>query len=479
MPAEKTTECIAKAIREIKTGRWLPGSTVPSVRSLAGHWHVSRDTVQKVFKTLVRDGYIVREAGAKQFRIPGTGATDMADPESPRHTEIANDLRKRIMQHRPERTERHFSVHTVQQEYRCSYYTARKATMQLCREGFFTRDGRRLIAATKTRVKNAHVHCVTVQSALTAPFYSKVIQQVERSLVEGQWERLQFVFNNSQLPRKHETAGLIILHSRGSVHERIPADMPVVRIQSSSQKTVPARNPKQFHVRTDEHYAGKDTARHLYLLGHRKIAFLSHMPLSTDWVGARLAGLREIYKRIDNTGETCISVYAPQTATKNAGPHGFRTAAMQVITKAVGIESWRELIPADVVRRMYITPITKMAMLVNHAASAQHLFEEALENTDITAWVCANDDLAVAAWQFLRKHTDSGDGDLSTLGFDNSPPAQIHGIASYDFYPDMLGHMAVQCLRTPQRMLRAYGSEISVRGAVIPRASLSRARTNP
>jgi DNA-binding LacI/PurR family transcriptional regulator len=150
-----------------------------------------------------------------------------------------------------------------------------------------------------------------------------------------------------------------------------------------------------------------------------------------------------------------------------------RTSARTIIAKATGIENWKEMIPEEAVRRMYINPITEMTVLVNNAHCAQDFFKQALAREDITAWVCANDDLAIAAWQFLRKH----DRCISLLGFDNSPLAQIRGIASYDFYPDMLGHMAVQCLREPRRMLRAWGAEIPVRGALIERASLSRAKS--
>ncbi|MBD3421933.1 MAG: hypothetical protein GF398_17620 [Chitinivibrionales bacterium] len=78
-----------------------------------------------------------------------------------------------------------------------------------------------------------------------------------------------------------------------------------------------------------------------------------------------------------------------------------------------------------------------------YAEQIRALFQRALKNKSITAWVCANDDVAEFAQVFLREQSRSVRKRISLLGFDNTYRAMHLGISSYSFRVDALAHMAL------------------------------------
>lgn len=61
------------------------------------------------------------------------------------------------------------------------------------------------------------------------------------------------------------------------------------------------------------------------------------------------------------------------------------------------------------------------------------LFEQALADPSITAWVGGNDTIALAALRFLRARSVDVPGKISVVGFDNHHESFAQGLSSFDF----------------------------------------------
>jgi DNA-binding LacI/PurR family transcriptional regulator len=100
------------------------------------------------------------------------------------------------------------------------------------------------------------------------------------------------------------------------------------------------------------------------------------------------------------------------------------------------------------------------------------MFEAALQDSSITAWVAVNDVTASMALDFLRLRGLSVPADLSLISFDDSPRALAANITSYNFNvyaigTAMLGFVLGQ---------RPYADKAGVQGYIVDRRSTGPAR---
>jgi DNA-binding LacI/PurR family transcriptional regulator len=106
------------------------------------------------------------------------------------------------------------------------------------------------------------------------------------------------------------------------------------------------------------------------------------------------------------------------------------------------------------------------------------LFVRALEHRDATAWICANDDLALTALSFLHEKRIGVPRQLSVVGFDNSPlEALEHRLTTFDFNAMGFIHGMLNFILRPPRPRGPYRhSAIEVEGVIMERATAGPAR---
>lgn len=97
------------------------------------------------------------------------------------------------------------------------------------------------------------------------------------------------------------------------------------------------------------------------------------------------------------------------------------------------------------------------------------LFEKALRTPGLTAWVCANDDVARIAWNWLDDRGVAVGRDLALVGFDNTMAAQTAGLTSMSFLEDDLASGMVSYLLDPGHW-RSNGV-VSLVGSLVVRGS--------
>jgi DNA-binding LacI/PurR family transcriptional regulator len=106
------------------------------------------------------------------------------------------------------------------------------------------------------------------------------------------------------------------------------------------------------------------------------------------------------------------------------------------------------------------------------------LFEQALGIPDVTAWVCANDGIAIHALRFLRLRKVPVPEQLSVVGFDNTGDASYNNLTSYEFDVSAIAlKMLDHILRPESALFPAPQRVVNSEGMVIPRGSTARART--
>ncbi len=96
----------------------------------------------------------------------------------------------------------------------------------------------------------------------------------------------------------------------------------------------------------------------------------------------------------------------------------------------------------------------------------------ALRRRDITAWVCANDAVAIDALDFLRERSVSVPGTISVVGFDNERRGMDHGLTTYDFSMRSIVDAMISFLTRPTEFLRTHRNRsVEIGGVVVERTT--------
>ncbi len=179
---------------------------------------------------------------------------------------------------------------------------------------------------------------------------------------------------------------------------------------------------------------GQNVGRHLLELGHRRVAYICGPP-SVRWSRNRGEGLHEVFDAA-----------------------GLRDAIVPV---DIGEEGARLMTEAVVTRE---SQPNSPALDQFHGALGEALASRLrglLARHDITAWVGANDDIGIACCRFLKGAGVDVPGRVSVMGFDDSYPALVNDLTSYNFNsPSVVRAMINHILRPTWAPLRGRADNI-------------------
>lgn len=104
------------------------------------------------------------------------------------------------------------------------------------------------------------------------------------------------------------------------------------------------------------------------------------------------------------------------------------------------------------------------------------VYRRALAMQDITAWVCANDEVGLSALRFLKDVRVAVPRRLCVVGFDNSPAAVLLGLSSFDYAAAAVARTALEVVLAPECSSGASSTgEIEVPGVFVERITTGRA----
>jgi DNA-binding FadR family transcriptional regulator len=214
-----------------------------------------------------------------------------------------------------------------------------------------------------------------------------------------------------------------------------PQAMPVAIYDESGESPLPDISP--FRVRrfcsAFSGMGSADIARHLLSLGHRSVAFISTVH-QARYSRNRLAWLTQAFAQSGLT-----SAVAPVTASYSEGMTAEQDRRVR-IGKIIDRLLTQKSADADEMTKRVGEVLSEFASeakdrILANAADAQlePLFNAALTNKNVSAWVCVSDNVALKAIRFLTKAGRRVPRDLSVCGYDDSLAASIGGLTSYNF----------------------------------------------
>jgi DNA-binding LacI/PurR family transcriptional regulator/DNA-binding transcriptional regulator YhcF (GntR family) len=193
---------------------------------------------------------------------------------------------------------------------------------------------------------------------------------------------------------------------------------------------------------------GKKVAAYLLALDHRHIAFFS-MFHKSRWSQSRYQGLHD----------TCAEAGYPDC---------LRLFSMSPDDWLAGNEASDA--EASSVHDM-------VGMRTRMGSHLEPLFEQAIAVPSITAWVAANDYIAVCAKEFLHARGVAVPGRISLVSFDDSVSAMTHRITSYNFnLAGIVGAAFRHILQSKPHSLAPQPRTVEIPGTIVGRETTARAR---
>jgi len=293
-----------------------------------------------------------------------------------------------------------------------------------------SRENLRTLEAQCSR-RNLDLHIV-VHSKPSGVTYAANGERISLTAFAHQPLFLGYLFWNAGLGREFSRTLVHTLHSTGKpaaiLDENLsllPTDMPstATRLFGSGYSAD----------------AGVDVASYLLSAGHHAIGYISpvHRP---SWSQNRLRGLSTIYPRSGSTSRlysfTLDEMFPPPPPPT-------------LLDKTLSSLEHDPALAHTLSTHGEFLRFALRDTLLEHRFT--QLFEEALGNSAITAWVAANDRVAAAALTFLHKRKVFVPRDISLVGFDDSELAHLHHLTSYNFNPAATINHMINWILDPSR----------------------------
>lgn len=204
---------------------------------------------------------------------------------------------------------------------------------------------------------------------------------------------------------------------------------------------------------------GKAMARHLVDQGHRGIAYLSPFH-GSQWSRNRLAGMDSNIPQDAQLRAFTIDAFSDPSQS-NPSPDDVSLLMAPLARHMDGLFPERVAAIAE----------SMEALLRDRAVFGEidALCSAALRDPGLTAWVAANDDVALLAWSWLSARGVEIGKHLALAGFDNSLRSQEAGLTSYGFAEEDLAVGMLAYIAEPRRW--HTGGTVGLEGALMVRPS--------
>lgn len=509
MQEMKQSPALARAVaflRESLYTVWRDGERLPTATELASMAEVSRGTMVKAVRHLVKEGKLtaIRRRGI----LAGSTPVGTAGRRSARALQRWEHLKRRIEYdlydgdfHKVRELP---TAKQLQAHYGVDFRTLKKALASLVDERVLRvrRRSYEVVRAEEELAENA-VAYVSNRALYRTPYRNfpepgDLIRQLESECGRRKLQFRPLSFADTEAFKRaiqdYRMLGGLFYHTaqyrrevlEGFAEQRKPVSIfdNYNHAQRKLSQTFLWRNRIRV-FQFDEIHAGSEVGRFLLRLGHRRIAFIS--PFHGDWVyPIRFESLREVFENagsrnaVELVAANNIRQSLQQRATRllkqrqqgfprdhsERGPyHQFETMGLHEGTDEV-LAGWATGSPT-----WNIAPEHVYNSVLHH--ELQPLFEQARALADVSAWVCANDGVAIHALRFLRARGIGVPGEVSVLGFDNTGDASYNDLTSYDFDVaavalKMLDHI----LRPDSTLFPPNQRIVNSEGIVIPRGSV-------
>lgn len=505
-------------ITAINTGQFRRGEKVPGMNKVAEETGFSRVSVWKAVTLLRRSGILEGVRGGRisvgrGLRLPLTmksivssgtpPPTDSVRPTTPISERIARAIERDILTGAFPQGTPLPSLKELQGRFAANYRTVRKALAMLLRRRLVIRESRRYTVRRLTRDTKTHSIVLIVHVEKDAGFSLSQLNEhylfffEQQCLQAGISPRTTLYFLDDHARPTYVSASgakrkkldhhagvlgyiVLVLHPRHG-YEHVVRDcasrgVPVAILDEIGDIRLPpttlSRPMAVFPIGTSTR-AAQAVGQYLLMPGHRSIAYISPFQ-ATAWSRIRLDGLRDVFN--DPAGHGSVTPFTLNYLGNVAEyfvDRGLEESRGRELLS--WYESWRTTVPQrfrgaldDVI---YSTPLNVFGECAFKPV-LRELFGRALRRRDITAWVCANDAVAIDALDFLRERSVPVPGTISVVGFDNERRGMDHGLTTYDFSMRSIVDAMISFLTRPTEFLRTHRNRsVEIGGVVVERTT--------
>jgi len=230
-----------------------------------------------------------------------------------------------------------------------------------------------------------------------------------------------------------------------------------------------------FLVASDEH-AGEDVGRFLTGVGHRRVAFFVRNRYDT-WATGRLRGLCAWFATAGLPGAPeCFDAAIPEEwgefRARAVASREYEQVMRRVADagRAHGGQGTADVQEVGLQLQNYIWDDYAAAYLAP-------CFRRAARDRDLSAWVCANDEVGRAAMAFLRREGLTPGLDRTIMGFDDEIVSSGMGLTSYNFGVTAQAVACVHAVLQPTSARPGGGVVVhEIPGFIVARSSSGRPR---
>lgn len=480
------TDLVCRSLRiKIKKGGFANGSRLPGIRELARIFGVSNGTVDRALGSLEKEGIVERRVGSGVFITIGPDAPVMEGlkevaPRKARAEQIVGQICEKISsgiykagQPLPLNKALRFQFHTSSESLGSALET-------LLQKGLIHRKGGGFIVgppdATRNPVKNC-AYLVPVKSTSgglvwgrspRANFHIAFAKELSNYGVSflGQHNVSADSKNPNQLISRDNALGFVCSARNQRWVEMVAGGnielltkeirrlnnlgLPVVLYSSAPiLRCFPEfrfkglRNVYPFGV--DNLAAGQATARYLGTMGHKRIAFFS---VSTDhWNNSRYEGAKKGIRDVCGGQGEIIGFHAGiEKFSYRRKRENHKKRRNKLLTKLIS-ETLPDLpFSWDLPLNRIWTSIRRMAVVDHHQFVLKPLLEKALGDSTITAWIGADQTVAIIANRFLDEAGLTAPRQVSVISVDDDTDLSDQGITACNLCLDQMGYLAAHCL---------------------------------
>lgn len=487
----KTDFIVAYLKREIDSGSWPPEGVVPTVLELADWLDISPNTANRVLKALLASGYLEKPVGRKGYvlrdavrpaRLSEKGVSRGSNEEkagSKRANEISAHLRSEILSGTYDDEIAFPRNKEIQALYRVSHRTAASALQKLAQWGLIERNGANYRTKYVSEPAGKRIFILGRSSMVRYMPYERFIDGAQKHIARFGWPPPVYSYitsgNTPSLPPADKATAFIAVDDEGRALLKRQEYKTIPKVLLDTGGIIGNRTAygDSAIISPDHEHSGHQTARYLAQQGHRHVVFFSHIAITDTWLERRLKGVTDIFPR-DKRGERSIDIHVQKFIHSSENGSRFQAALSAEMGRFTNTENWERFFPLQLFRKYFALNGFNIADTIRLSRSMRPVFEEAFHKNRYTAWICVNDEMAIAAHTFLQQAARPRDANIrvALMGFDNNPMTQLSGISTYDFRYDVLGRLAVECIARPQAVFgRRTNRSLFVPGTLVLRAT--------
>lgn len=444
-------------------------SRLPSVRELAGLHHASTRTVELALEILETEGRIERHSRSGVWKTGTRFPTNVTKPRSSPGA-IAEQLSREIAEGRHPHTTPLPGTKILASLFGCHAQTVSKALARLVAEGELRREGRSHFPSLPVPGRNSPSRILVVgagddqgrfrmDSDREWDFWRDLGLEAAAAGIElhrQAWTGAKLEIDPSILGVVSSTWHLTEIQALLSNLSR--SRLPVcvwIQDQRPAHELVRSFPRIRFHDQGYGPEAGRSIGEHLERLGHRTVAFISPWH-GAEWSRNREVGLRKAFTSGSAVHAFCMDGRSEWDYLEPAWSdeilwEGFPREVLERIT-----EGSPEPLLHQAIRDLGFNRIRR---------ALDPMFQGAMR-CGATAWVCANDSVALDAIEWMERHP-GGNRNVSVCGFDDTVAALRGNLTSYRFDSASMARSMIRQILTN----RSEPTLVSHRGFVVARAS--------